>query len=203
MSKIDLKKQYKFFFSAKPDKPVIVDVPEFKYLMIDGHGNPNTTPLFKTAVEKLYSLSYTIKFLVKKSYPEKDYTVAPLSGLWWCSAMTEFSIENKSEWLWTLMIMQPDFVDLKLFTEGLQNAEAKKKISFDEVRFEVYSEGMSAQILHLGPFSEEKPTIDRLHNFIEDSGYEKHLKHHEIYLSDPRKTEPEKFKTIIRQPVKK
>ncbi len=201
MTKLDFKKHYKNLFNPSPKEPSFIEVPPLNYLMIDGEGDPNNSTHFKDAVEKLYSLSYTIKFAIKKINPGDDYTVPPLSGLWWCNNMDEFTIEKKNEWKWTLMIMQPNFTSDGIISSAKKEAESKKGISYDDVRFEKYDEGKAAQILHLGPFSNEKPTIKKLHEFIDANGYKKHLRHHEIYLSDPRKVAPEKFRTIIRQPV--
>jgi len=171
--------------------------------MIDGEGDPNTSQAFQDAVEALFSISYTLKFMIKKGKEGIDYGVMPLEGLWWADDMSQFNIKNKANWKWTLMIMQPEYVTEKLFHESMEQVKKKKDLeSLSKVRFEAFSEGKSAQIMHIGPFSEEGPTIERLHNFIKESGFKLVGKHHEIYLSDIRKAAPEKWKTIIRQPIK-
>lgn len=133
----------------------------------------------------------------------------PLEGLWWTENMENFDIQDKNNWKWTAMIRQPDFITKNMVERALEEVEKKKNLpSLSGIRFESLHEGLSAQIMHLGPYSEEEPTIRKLHNFIEEKGYEfdgtiHGEKHHEIYISDVRKTKPEKLKTIIRQPVKK
>jgi len=170
--------------------------------MIDGQGDPNTSKEFKEAVEALFSLSYALKLIVKNGKAGIDYGVFPLEGLWWSNDMTTFNVENKSDWKWTLMIMQPEFATHELFDVTLQQVQKKKKLdALSKLRFNTFTEGRSAQILHVGPFSGEGPTIDRVHSYIQNNGYKASGKHHEIYLSDIAKTAPEKLKTIIRQPV--
>jgi hypothetical protein len=202
MEKIDLKKQLKHLYNP-PKEFVFVDVPEMNFLMIDGKGDPNTSQEYKDAIETLYPLSYTLKFMVKK---EKmvDYVVMPLEGLWWTEPMSEFTTENKDIWKWTSMIMQIEYVTEELFNRAVEQVKAKKNLpALLKVKFKSFHEGLSAQIMYFGPYSDEGPTIQKLHNFIKDNGYELSGKHHEIYLGDPRKTAPEKLKTVIRQPVKK
>ena len=201
MEKLDLKKTLKQFYLPSSKEVTQVEVPGMNYLMIDGHGDPNTSELFSNAVETLFSISYTLKFMVKKGSLEIDYAVMPLEGLWWTDDMTNFSVHDKSNWLWTLMIMQPDFVTKEMVAQALDTVEKKKNISTVNVRFESFSEGLSAQILHIGPFSEEGPTVEKIHRYIDARGV-RTGKHHEIYLSDTRKTAPSKWKTVIRQPMK-
>jgi len=202
MKKIDFKKELKHLYKASPKKAEIVDVPQMKFLMIDGKGDPNTSQEFQDAVEALYSLSYTLKFMVKKGELEIDYGVMPLEGLWWVDDISQFSIENKEAWKWTLMIMQPDYVTTELFDAAVEQVKKKKDpVALPKVKFESFSEGKAAQIMHIGPFSEEGPAIKKVHNFIKESGCKLTGKHHEIYLSDIRKAAPEKWKTIIRQPM--
>jgi len=144
-----------------------------------------------------------VKFAVKKARGA-DFTVAPLEGLWWMDDMSEFSIEAKDHWKWTLMIMQPDTVTRADVKAAMKDVAAKKNPpALSKMRFEAYEEGLSAQIMHIGPYADEPPTIERLHKFVADGGYKLAGKHHEIYLGDPRKAAPEKLKTVIRQPVKK
>jgi len=203
MKKIHYKKELKHLYNASVKKAEIVDIPLMNFLMIDGEGDPNTSQAFQDAVESLFSISYTLKFMIKKGKEEIDYGVMPLEGLWWVEDMSQFNIENKANWKWTLMIMQPEYVTEKLFHESIEQVKKKKDLEgLSKVRFESFSEGKSAQIMHIGPFSEEGPTIEKLHNFIKERGFKLVGRHHEIYLSDIRKAAAEKWKTIIRQPVK-
>ena len=204
MEKIDLRKEYKHLFKASAKKASVVEVPVFNYLMVDGKGDPNTSQEFQEAVEALYSLSYTIKFTIKKSPNGVDFTVMPLEGLWWCDDMEEFTIEDKSNWKWILMILQPEFVNREIVEKATEDVRKKKNpAALLKIRFEKFEEGLSAQIMHKGPYSEEGPTVDALHKFIKENGYSLRGKHHEIYLSDPRRSKPENMKTILRQPVDK
>jgi len=203
MAKIDYKKQLKHLYKPSARKVEIVDVPRMNFLMIDGEGDPNTSQEFQDAVEALFGVSYTLKFMIKKGELEIDYGVMPLEGLWWADDMTQFSIEKKGSWKWTLMIMQPEFVTINLFDEAVVQVDKKKNpIALPKIDFDSFSEGMAVQIMHLGPFSEEGPTIQKLHDFIRENGFKLSGRHHEIYLSDIRKAAPEKWKTIIRQPFK-
>jgi hypothetical protein len=200
-TKIDLKKEFKHLYSPPSDQIILVTVPGMNYLKVDGMGNPNTTPAFQQAIETLFTVSYTLKFMIKKA-KAIDYVVTPLEGLWWVDDMNSFSVENKDEWKWTLMIMQPEEVTPAFVQEAIQQLAGKKPlISFSDVRFEPCMEGLSAQTLHIGPYCDEGPTIAGLHRFIHENGYKLRGKHHEIYLSDPRRTKPEKLRTILRQPV--
>ncbi len=166
------------------------------------HGDPNTSPDFQDAVEVLFGLSYTLKFMIKNENLSIDYGVLPLEGLCWAEDMSRFTVEDKSNWQWTLMIMQPEWVTANLVTKGIEQIEKKKNLRLLSVaRFESYAEGKAAQTLHVGPFSEEGPTVEKVHHFIEENGFQRRGKHHEIYLSDIRRAAPEKWKTIIRQPV--
>ncbi|MFN8492738.1 MAG: GyrI-like domain-containing protein [Caldilineaceae bacterium] len=202
MTKLDFKKDLKHLYNPSAKQCVLLDVPPMNFLMLDGAGNPNTAPAFAEATETLYSVSYTLKFMVKKGEQAVDYAVAPLEGLWWAEDMAEFSIERKDDWLWTLLIRQPEFITPALVETAQAEAARKKTLpALPQLRFETYQEGLAAQIMHIGPFATEGPTIAKLHQFIADSGYALHGKHHEIYLSDPRRTAPEKMKTVIRQPV--
>ncbi|MEW6172959.1 MAG: GyrI-like domain-containing protein [Bacillota bacterium] len=203
MSKVDFKKELKHLYQTSKNV-VFVDVPEMKFLMVDGTGDPNKAPGFQEAVAALYGVSFTVKFMFKKQgklhgYP--DWVVPPLEGLWWCEDMKDFNMESKDEWKWTLMIMQPEFVTGEIIDRAVNELKAKKNPpGIAGVRLETFREGLSGQVLHIGPYSAEGPTIERLHNVIREKGYGLRGKHHEIYLSDPRRTAPEKWKTIIRQP---
>jgi hypothetical protein len=202
VQKLDYKKELKQFYSAPTGKAVFVTIPPMRYLMIDGMGDPNTATSAREAIETLFPLAYAIKFKIKKEM-ETDYSVLPLEGLWWADDMTAFMSAGKDFWKWTYMIQQPVIVTGDIFDQVLFDVK-KKLSSLSQVRFETLEEGLSAQIMHLGPFSEEGKTIDILHSFIRENGHKIDglvKKHHEIYLSDYRKTSPEKLKTIIRQPV--
>ena len=201
MVKRDLKKEMKPFYKTVASKVVTVDVPELSFLKIDGEGDPNTSIAYKNAVEALFSLSYALKFAIKKGPLAIDYGVMPLEGLWWADDMEQFEHTPKSEWKWTAMIMQPEMVTEALIQEVLETVKKKKDLpTLEKLRFETYKEGRAAQILHIGPFSEEGPTIQKVHDYIWELGCELKGKHHEIYLSDIRRAAPEKWKTIIRQP---
>ena len=170
--------------------------------MIDGEGDPNTSQSFQEAVEALFSLSYTLKFLVKKGDLAIDYGVMPLEGLWWADDMSTFSVKDKSNWKWTLMIMQPSFITHELVETAKTQVKKKKDLdALSQIHFESLHEGKAAQIMHIGPFSEEGPTIEKVHQFIQQTHGQRQGKHHEIYLSDIRKGNPKKWKTIIRQPM--
>jgi hypothetical protein len=204
MSKIDLKKDLKHLYSASVKEPGLVDVPPANFLMIDGKGDPNKAQEFQQAVEALYGTAYTLKFMLKKKGIGPEYAVMPLEGLWWVEDMRLFSAEKKDAWLWTLMIMQPEWVTEELFREAASvQKQRKDPPALTGIRFESFHEGPAAQIMFIGPYSEEGPTIERLHAFIQGSGHERAGKHHEIYLSDPRRTAPEKLKSILRQPMAK
>jgi len=202
MTKIDLKKEMKQLYNASAKEAAIVVVPKMNFLMVDGIGDPNTSKEYQDAVEALYGVAYTLKFAIKKGPKAIDYGVLPLEGLWWIDDMTQFSTENKDIWKWTSMIMQPEFVTKELVEDAIEAAQKKKQLpALSKLRFENFDEGLSAQVMHIGPYSAEGPTIERLHDFIRTSGHELRGKHHEIYLSDPRKAAPERMKTIVRQPI--
>ncbi len=201
MAKIDYKKVLKHLYGPSAKAPVMVDVPGLNYLMIDGQGDPNTSKQYAESLEALYGLSYTLKFMVKGRDPNKDYTVMPLEGLWWAQDMELFSVDSKEDWFWTSMMMQPEFITTELVEQAREEVRRKKDpVALDKVRLETLEEGRSAQIMYFGPFADEGPTIQRLHDFIEEQGFQRRDKHHEIYLSDPRRTAPEKLRTVIRQP---
>jgi len=204
MEKIDVKKEFKDFYNPPSKQVVAVDVPAFNFLMVDGMGDPNTSQDYKDAIEALFTVSYTLKFMVKKGKTAVDYGVMPLEGLWWADDMNSFTGGKKDTWKWTAMIMQPKYVTESLFQEAVAQVKKKKNpAALPKVRFENFHEDQSAQIMYFGPYSGEKETIEKIHGFIKQKGYELSGKHHEIYLSDPRKSAPEKLKTIIRQPMKK
>lgn len=203
MEKIDLKKEYRGLYLPSAKEVVAVEVPEFQFLMIDGKGNPNTSAAYANAVEALFSVSYTVKFMLKKGSHGIDYAVMPLEGLWWANDMSAFDKNRYDEWEWTMMIMQPEFVSAELIDEAIETVQKKKGLpALSDLRLEHFNEGYCAQLLHIGPFSEEGPNIERVHRFIGEQGHKLHGKHHEIYLSDIRRSAPEKWKTVIRQPFK-
>jgi hypothetical protein len=202
MDKRDLKKELGKLYNPSAKEAVRVDVPEMNFLMVDGEGDPNRSGEYAEAVEALFAASYALKFAVRKGSLAVDYGVLPLEGLWWADDMSVFSSGDKSSWKWTMMIMQPDLVTSELVEATLAGlAKKKDAVALGRLRFESFAEGLSAQIMHLGPFSEEGPTIAGLHRFIDESGHRRSGKHHEIYLSDIRKAAPQKWRTIIRQPM--
>lgn len=201
MKKVDFKKELKHLYSPSAKEVVQVDVPAMNFLMVDGAGDPNTSQAYAEAVEALFAVSYTLKFMAKKGSLAIDYGVMPLEGLWWTEDLAKFSIQEKSNWQWTAMIMQPAFVTNAMIDAAIAEVAKKKNpAAISKVRFESLTEGLCAQILHIGPFSEEGPTVEKIHQFIAARG-KRIGKHHEIYLSDIRKAAPGKWKTIIRQPM--
>jgi hypothetical protein len=203
--KIDHKVEFKHLYKQSKKEISIVDVPSLNFLTIQGHGSPNDNEDYSQAVGALYAVAYKLKFSVKKGPTGVDYKVMPLEGLWWAEDMNLFNLENRSNWLWQMMIMQPDLITREMFTQALEEVRAKKDPPrLDEVKYESMQEGLSAQIFHAGPYGEaERPSIDKLHAFIEEKGYQLAGKHHEIYLNSPLRSAPEKLKTIIRQPIRK
>lgn len=200
MPKHDLKKELKDLYAPRATEFSIVEVPLLNYLMIDGHGDPNNNPEYQQACEALYSVAYTLKF--RHKVLGNDFGVMPLEGLWWTEDMAEFGAVSKDRWDWTMMILQPKAVTAEQVQEACQAAVQKKKLpSVPKLRLETYHEGPAVQILYFGAYADEGPTITRMHAFVRDAGYDLRGKHHEIYLGDPRRTAPEKLKTIIRQPI--
>ncbi|MFX1385468.1 MAG: GyrI-like domain-containing protein [Promethearchaeota archaeon] len=194
----------KEFYQPNSKEVVVVDVPEMQLLMIDGMGSPGEAQEYFNALVALYAIAFKAKFLSKEM--GKDYVVPPLEGLWWADNMSDFTEGNRDTWKWTMMIMQPDWITQEMINEAIEITIEKKpelKDTISKIRLEKYKEGKSAQIMHIGPYSEEGPMIEKIHNFIKSKGgnFDGHkLKHHEIYLSDPRKAKPENMKTVIRQP---
>lgn len=204
MEKFDLKKQYKELYNVSANKISLVTVPKFNYLMVDGHGDPNNSIEFQQCVDALFSISYTAKFMLKKGAQQIDYGVMPLEGVWWTDKSNDFSMEDKAAWKWTIMIMQPDFLTDSIIKKAKEQAAKRKELQMlNNLRLETMNEGLCAQVLYIGPYSDETQTIINLHKYIEENGYKMHGKHREIYLSDMRRTAPEKLKTIIRQPIAK
>ncbi len=203
MKKIDYKKDLKTLYQPSVRQIEVVDVPAMPFLMVDGEGDPNTSRSYREAVEALFTVSYAMKFMVKKGSLQIDYAVFPLEGLWWADDPSYFMTGNKDKWKWTSMIAQPEFVKIDMVSRAMEEARKKKELAaLDLVRFDSFAEGKAAQIMYVGPYAEEGPTIARVHAFIEEKGALLSGKHHEIYLGDPRRTSPDKLKTIIRQPFR-
>lgn len=204
MSKVDLKKDLKHLYSP-PASFSLVDVPPLRYLMADGHGDPNSAPEYAQAVEALYAVAYKLKFL-SKNQTGQDYVVMPLEGLWWAADMSAFTTaRDKTAWDWTMMILQPDWIGQEMLEDVVgQLARQKDLPALPRVRLETYHEGLAVQILHIGSYEEEAPVLQRLHReYLPENRLEPAGKHHEIYLGDPRKVVPEKLKTVLRQPVRR
>ena len=182
----------------------MVDVPPMQFLMIDGHGDPNTAQEYRDAVEVLYAVAYKLKFISRKE-TGVDYVVPPMEGLWWVENMEEFTTDDKSAWDWTMMVMQPEWITREMLHEAVRQVERRKNLpALSKLRLETYREGLSVQIMHFGGYADEAPTLARLHNeFIPENGYEAAGKHHEIYLSDPRRVAPDRLKIVLRQPIRK
>lgn len=198
--KIDYRKQNKEIYQAKQDKFSELIMPNLQFLMISGAGDPNNSSPFKESCEALFAVSYKIKFSIKKSELDLDYAVMPLEGLWWVDG-GEFSLKDKKNWKWTLMVRQPDFVTEQHLLNAIDEVAKKSLTCLSDLSLRYYEEGLSVQTLHIGPYSEEQKTIDQLHNYIKNNNHQFHGKHHEIYLNDPTRTDPDKLKTIIRQPI--
>ncbi len=206
MDKLDLRKQYKHLYQPSAKKVELVEVPAFQFAMIDGeiepgHG-PGNSPAFKQALEALYGISYTLKFTSKLRKEDPiDYTVMALEGLWWVE-VGSFDIRKPDNWRWTVMIMQPDHINTDMFQDGLEQLRKKKpNPAIDKLRLETFNEGLSIQIMHIGPYTDEPATIDKMDAFAEEHGYRMRGKHHEIYLGDPLRADPAKLKTVLRHPV--
>ncbi|MBN1524523.1 MAG: GyrI-like domain-containing protein [Spirochaetales bacterium] len=203
-NKIDLKKALKELYNPGKKEPAFVTVPQMPFIMIDGEGNPNNSKLFEECCEVLYGLSYTLKFMAKQIKENPfDYIVMPLEGLWYADDPSVFLKEKKEKWKWTLMVMQPEQITPAMYVQAVEQLRKKKNPAMlGQERFDTYNEGLSVQIMYIGPYSKESPTIARLHQSARDNGYILHGPHHEIYLSDPRRSNPDNLKTIIRQPVR-
>jgi hypothetical protein len=209
MLKLDLKKDLKYLYAPSAKKVEIVQVPRFKFAMIDGQieadQGPSTSASFQEALQALYGISYTLKFTSKlrKENPI-DYPVMALEGLWWVKS-GEFSFERKEDWLYTLMMLQPDHITEEMYQEGLAQLRKKRgdNPSLAKMRLETFEEGLSIQIMHIGPYADEPATIAKMDAFARENGYRLHGKHHEIYFGDPRRAAPEKLKTVLRHPIEK
>lgn len=208
MTKTDFKKTLKQYYNPKPKQYEIIKIPQMSFLMIDGMGIPGTSQAYIDSLAALYPLAYKLKFMAKAI--DKDYVVPSLEALWWADDMNDFVAGNKHNWRWTLMLMQPEWITQTMIEQARADVAAKKDAPklLDQVRFEAYDEGLVAQYLHIGSYDDEAPILKYMHEqFIPEQNYKmpnlnaKISKHHEIYISDPRKVAPEKLKTILRQPV--
>ena len=202
-AKLDLKKKLKHLYSPSKKEVVLVDVPPMNFLMIDGKGDPNTSESYRQALEALYGVAYTLKFDLKKRGVGPDFTVMPLEGLWWMEGREDFDPEDKDNWSWTSMILQPDHITAEHLTTAMdQLREKKDPPALEQMRFEMHDEGLSAQIMHIGPYAEERTNHREASPIRRGTGSQLHKKHHEIYLGDPRRTKPENLRTVIRHPVR-
>lgn len=204
MEKYDIKKTHKALYAPSSKDFSIVDVPFMRYIAVDGHGDPNTSASYTEAIEALYSSAYTLKF-ASKNEQGRDFVVGPLEGLWSAKDMTSFTSRDKDAWDWTMMIAQPAWITPELVAEAVAKVAAKKKklAGLALLRVLEITEGKSVQILHIGSYDDEAPTLARLHeHFLPENKLDYNGVHHEIYLSDPRRTEAAKLKTILRQPVR-
>lgn len=219
MEKIDYKIINKELYSPKSE-PSIISVPTMNFIMVNGSGNPNEPEgEYKNAVELLYALSYTIKMGCKlgsielKSEEFTDYVVPPLEGLWWLNEMNDYDFTKKDKFCWTSMIRQPDFITQDIFLQAQCEVSKKKpELDVSKARFEIFEEGLCVQCMHIGPYDNEPATIEKIDRFISNNELAYDIgnnlpdgnirRHHEIYLSDPRKANPITMKTILRHPVK-
>ncbi|MBF8184831.1 GyrI-like domain-containing protein [Nonomuraea sp. K274] len=202
MAPYDVKREQKELYAPKNRAWAIVDVPEQQFIGIDGTGNPNTSPAYAGAVEALYTVAYTLKFAGKRT-TGADFVVAPLEGLWWSDQPDAFVTRAKDAWNWTMLISMPSRITKEMIEDAKQTALAKKKLpEISRLRHLTLHEGPSAQVLHIGPYDDETLVLDELHHtYLDANGLRPTGRHHEIYLNQPRKTAPEKLKTILRQPV--
>jgi hypothetical protein len=199
--KVDLKREFAALYRVAR-APSLVQVPSLPFLMLDGKGDPNGSE-FQDAVGALYAVAYTLKFDLKKA-GRLDWTIGPLEGLWWGTpiGLAPTTPDERARLRWTGMIVQPDEVTAEDVERARTLAASKKDLpALPRLRFEIFDEGLSAQVLHVGPYSEEPMTVRRLHAFIREEGHRPRGRHHEIYLGDPRRTDPRKLRTILRQPV--
>jgi hypothetical protein len=202
--KVDFKNELKELYRPKAGVFSLVKVPNLQYLMVDGQGDPNKVIEYQEAVASLFSVAYTLKFYSKKVL-NRDYVVPPLEGLWWSDNYDDFRARRNDRWSWTMMIMVPDWLHKKEFKEAVSTVRDKKPdINLERLRLESLNEGLSVQIMHIGSYDDETPTLLKLHDeWLPANGLRETLKHHEIYIGDPRKTPAAKLKTVLRQPVRK
>jgi len=206
MPPLDIVKLHKPLYAPSAKHPAIVEVPDLAFLMVDGRGDPASSEAFEAAMQALFSTAYTLKFSLKKTDPERDFKVAPVEGLWWGDDPKPTLADlqrDRGSWNWTLMMVVPDAVSADEVAAALEAAARKKDLTAAPLlRLERFEEGLAAQIMHLGPYSDEAPTIERLHEWVAGQGYELSGRHHEIYLGDPGRTAPERLKTVLRHPVR-
>jgi len=205
MSPVDLVKAHRALYNPSWKHPSIVEVPERSFIAVGGRGAPESDA-YQEAVQALYGTAYTLKFSLRNADAARDFKVAPLEGLWWGDVERPGPAElqaDRATWNWTMMIAVPDDVTAADVAAACEAAARKRRPSTPaEVRFERFTEGLAAQLMHIGPYAEEAPTIARLHAWVAEQGYELHGHHHEVYLGDPRRTAPERLKTVIRHPVR-
>ena len=202
MDNFDIKKAHRDLYAPKPGEWHVVEVPELSFLQVDGHGDPNTTPAYIAAVEALFTLSYAVRAIAKRDLA-RVHTVGPLEGLWSADDPAAFVARDKSAWDWTMLISQPAWITDDMVAEARQRAARKNLPALDRVRFAPYTEGTSVQILHVGSYDDEAPALARLHDeYLPSNGLTFNGRHHEVYLSDPRRTEAAKLRTVLRQPVR-
>ncbi|HYD51434.1 MAG TPA: GyrI-like domain-containing protein [Gemmatimonadaceae bacterium] len=202
VQKLDYRKQLRHLYQPSAREVVEVQVPPLAYLMVDGTGDPATSASYVEALGALFAASYAIKFACKAAPDGGDYVVMPLEGLWWADDMSVFHTGRRADWRWTMMIAQPPLVTRALVERTLADVARRKSVpGLARLRYEELAEGRAAQIMHLGPYTDEGPTIQRVHEFIERAGCRRTGRHHEIYLSDPRRVDPAKLKTIVRRPM--
>lgn len=202
--KIDFKKTLAGY-RAQPGRFEIVEIPDMRYLAVDGDGDPNTSRSYKDALEALYPVAYNLKFASKREL-DRDYVVPPLEGLWWADDMGSFStMRDKSLWRWTMLLMVPEWISEERFAAAVSKVASKgAPVRLADVELRSLSEGMCVQTLHIGPFDDEGPVLERMHReFMPEHGLQFAGKHHEIYFGDFRKVAPEKLRTILRQPVRR
>lgn len=201
-AKIDFKKELKQFYQPPSTEFVEVEVPELRFVMVDGEGDPNIAEAYKKALEWLYSTSYAMKFSSKNSLSH-DYVVPPLEGLWWADDPADFISRNKAAWKWTMMIMVPNFVTEEMYVAAAEKTKGKLGTPPPSLRLQSLCEGLCLQILHIGSYDDEGPTLAKLHDHIMPT---RQLTfngpHHEIYIGDPRRVPPDRLKTVLRQPIK-
>lgn len=213
MKTLDLKKDLKYLYAPSAKKVEIVQVPALQFAMIDGAiekgSEPGMSPSFAEATQALYSISYTLKFMLKKRKVNPiDYPVMALEGLWWVEDGI-FDITIKDNWFYTLMILTPDVITQEVFAEGIEQVRKKKGDSayLPKLRLAHFEEGLCVQTMHIGPYATEPATVESMRSFAQEHGYRDLVgsggKHHEIYLGDPRKADPAKLKTVLRHPVEK
>lgn len=203
MTKYDIKRDPKYHYGAKNRTWGLVEVPLQQFIAVEGHGNPNTSADYTAAVEALFTVAYTIKFDSKQNLG-KDFAVGPLEGLWWADDPSVFVTRDKAAWSWRLMISQPDWVDVAMIERARETAASKKDSpAIADVHHHALEEGICAQLLHIGSYDDEAPVLyDLHHRFVPENGLRLWGLHHEIYLSDPRRTAPDRLRTILRQPVR-